>query len=159
MHPASRYALTGTLLALTAGCAAIRRAQDRRAATQQTDVITLADAREILGRAPVAIPGYPVTLRRLYGRSVLVEQVVDSGKLVMFHETIGDCRRGASNRTDLRGDDIRMTRQALEAGTPTPAEMSLRTRQCRRFGSVAVVYLGGLRTGIPHDLLDRLQPL
>ncbi|HEY3279362.1 MAG TPA: hypothetical protein VGJ83_02535 [Gemmatimonadales bacterium] len=125
-------------------------------ATAQTSgrQITLQEAREILGTSPAAIPGFPVELYRLDGRAVLIRQRLDSGRVIVLRED----RQGRPQvfETTTIADE----KQRFLDGRPSAAEERSRAlKSYRQIGSLSVRYLGSAREPIPHDLLDRLEPI
>jgi hypothetical protein len=86
-----RTTLAMTLMSLTAACAYVRRAQDRRLIEWQETGITVAEAREILGTAPYAIPGLELVAIHADRRSrvITVTQRVEPGVLVSLSQHRG----------------------------------------------------------------------
>lgn len=119
-------------------------------AQKPDSVISVEEVRTVLGVTPVAIPGYPVTFRRLWvkGRSVIVEQTIDSGRVVQFRED--------PDRPGRFHGSVTATGQ----GDMTVATFAARQR-CRRLGEVfaCVLNSGALKQTQVAQLLDRLAPM
>lgn len=87
-------ALTISLLTLTMGCAAINRAHDRRVQKWERSGITVAEAREILGTTPYAVPGLEIVAIHVDRPTqvVMVEQRLEPGTLISLSQHRGHTR-------------------------------------------------------------------
>jgi len=84
-------ALATCLLTLTMACAAINRAHDRRVQKWEQSGITVAEAREILGTTPYAVPGLEIVAIHVDRPTqvVMVEQRLKPGVLIALSQHRG----------------------------------------------------------------------
>src|SRR5258706_655636 len=120
MMPVTRRVATMTLLALTGGCGLIRHAQDERVLDWRRSGITVAEAREILGTTPYAIPDLEIVAVHSdrTKKVVMVEQRLKPGVLVGLSQTRGH-DPGSRPRDFLAYDRFDVERVAYTPGPST----------------------------------------
>jgi hypothetical protein len=157
VKPRARFLLVGLSVA------AVSLSAQRRG----SDTISVDSARALLGTDPLAVPDLPV--RAIYalqgGRSVVVEQVLESGAIVLLREQRGGPAILFHSRIRFLDEDRTANERAALSGLPSPAERRSLDRLRHRYikpltvDLLSLSLLGWDRNGEQLVLLDRLKPV
>ncbi len=116
----------------------------RRRLSTVWPVIEPKPARDLLGAAPAAIPGYPIRAMRrnpTTGVEIVVEQEIDSGVVVQLFQ----------QRTDLAAEALHRDAE--------PSGQLANERLARFVGSLRIEIAGPLSIDSLNRLLDRVAPI